>query len=81
MTPDSTLVLLGALHNYDRYCEARAAVTKHGLLLKDASGALRKNPACAVEAQAYSSFLAGMRFLSLDATAEELLPGREGDVQ
>jgi hypothetical protein len=23
ITPDATLVLLGALHNYDRYCEAR----------------------------------------------------------
>jgi hypothetical protein len=72
LSPDGELILLGALRSYDRYNEARAIVNAEGLTVTDSRGSLKAHPACSIEAASYKNFLAGMRFLSLDAIAEEL---------
>jgi hypothetical protein len=68
LSADGLLVLRAALEAFDDYVTAREIVRRVGLIGKDG----KKNPACDVQAANYKNFLAGFRYLGLDADAEEL---------
>ncbi len=72
LSPDGEMVLVGALAHYDTYLAAKRAVARHGLLVKDDRGNLRRNPAVAIQLEAYRNFLAGVRLLGVEAVADEL---------
>ena len=68
LSADGLLVLRAALEAFDDYMTAREVVRRVGLIGADG----KKNPACDVQAGNYKNFLAGFRYLGLDADPEEL---------
>ena len=68
LSADGLLVLRAALESYDDYRAARDVVRRVGLIGRDG----KKNPACDVQVAQYKNFLAGFRYLGLDADPEEL---------
>src|SRR4051794_15185705 len=68
LSTDGLLVLRAALESFDDYTTARALVSRMGVIGQDG----KKNPACDVQAVSYKNFLAGFRYLGLDADPEEL---------
>jgi len=65
LSADGLLVLEGALQNYDDYLRARARVEKDGLIQNG-----RRHPGHDVAVNCYRNFLAGMRYLGLDASPD-----------
>jgi P27 family predicted phage terminase small subunit len=51
---------------FDRLQEAQAAIDKHGAVVMDHRGTLKRNPACALERDAHSMMLSALRQLHLD---------------
>jgi hypothetical protein len=68
LSADGLLVLRAALESFDDYVAARAVVQRVGIIGRDG----KKNPAADVQASNYKNFLAGFRYLGLDADPEEL---------
>ncbi|PWT80386.1 MAG: hypothetical protein C5B58_11760 [Acidobacteria bacterium] len=50
----------------DRIREAQVAIRKHGVLVPDRYGALKRNPACSLESDARAGMLSALRALNLD---------------
>ena len=55
---------------------AHAAIAEHGELVPDRYGGVKLNPACNLEKDARSGFLAAMRALNLDLEPLRDAPGR-----
>jgi hypothetical protein len=68
LSADGLLVLRAALESFDDYNAARELVRRDGVIGADG----KKHPACDVQATNYKNFLAGFRYLGLDADPEEL---------
>lgn len=66
LSADGLLALEGALQNYDDYQRARARVSKDGIVGKDG----RRHPAHDIAVNCYRNFLAGLRYLGLDASPD-----------
>jgi len=60
----------------DRMAAAQAAIAEHGELVPDRYGGVKLNPACNLEKDARSGFLAAMRALNLDLEPLRDAPGR-----
>ena len=60
----------------DRMAAAQAAIAEHGELVSDRYGGVKLNPACNLEKDARSGFLAAMRALNLDLEPLRDGPGR-----
>ncbi len=60
----------------DRMAAAHAAIAEHGELVPDRYGGVKLNPACNLEKDARSGFLAAMRALNLDLEPLRDAPGR-----
>lgn len=65
----------------DRMRAAQASIAEHGELVTDRYGAPKLNPACALEKDARSGFLAAMRALNLDLEPLRDGPGRPAQTQ
>ena len=60
----------GVLENYDMYQTARRTIKREGLIGKDG----KRHPAYDILVNSYRNFLAGLRYLNLDVSPEDLLP-------
>ena len=69
-------LLMTAAECVDRMRAAQASIAEHGELVIDRYGAPKLNPACALEKDARSGFLAAMRALNLDLEPLRDGPGR-----
>jgi len=69
-------LLTTAAECVDRMRAAQTAIAAHGELVIDRYGAPKLNPACALEKDARSGFLAAMRALNLDIEPLRDGPGR-----
>lgn len=69
-------LLVTAAECMDRMRAAQASITEHGELVIDRYGAPKLNPACSLEKDARSGFLAAMRALNLDLEPLRDGPGR-----
>lgn len=77
ITDSAGLALLTrAAECVDRMTAAQVAITQHGELVIDRYGSPKLNPACALEKDARSGFLAAMRALNLDLEPLRDGPGR-----
>lgn len=71
-----TALLMTAAECLDRMRAAQASIAAHGELVIDRYGAPKLNPACALEKDARTGFLAAMRALNLDIEPLRDGPGR-----
>jgi P27 family predicted phage terminase small subunit len=62
----AALVLQSCLEAFDRTRDARAALKRDGLLVKDRFGQPKAHPAAAIERDSYATLLRGWRLLGLD---------------
>ena len=62
-------VLTRAAECIDRMAAARKSIEKSGVVIETESGALRANPAVAIEKDARNGFYSAVRLLDLDARA------------
>lgn len=69
-------LLARAAECVDRMNAAHAAIAEHGELIPDRYGGVKLNPACNLEKDARSGFLAAMRALNLDLEPLRDGPGR-----
>lgn len=69
-------LLARAAECVDRMHAAQAAIAEHGELVPDRYGGVKLNPACNLEKDARSGFLAAMRALNLDLEPLRDGPGR-----
>lgn len=69
-------LLLRAAECVDRMTAAQTAIAQHGELVPDRYGGVKLNPACALEKDARSGFLAALRALNLDLEPLRDGPGR-----
>jgi P27 family predicted phage terminase small subunit len=72
------LLLATALEAFMRMRDAQAAISRDGLVLKDADGKVKNHPAATVERDARSQFVQTMKALNLAAEVEPIrsTPGR-----
>lgn len=66
MTDAEKGMLLEGLRSRDRASEARELIEEEGILIRDRFGAIKANPACAVERDARAAFVAVMCKLNLN---------------
>ena len=59
-------LLILAAEAWDRCCQAREAITKHGLFINDRYGSMKINPACNVERDSKIIFARLIRELGFD---------------
>lgn len=59
-------LLTVACESFDRMKSASAAISEHGVLIKDKFGQLKPNPAASIERDARSQYLAALKALKLD---------------
>ena len=69
-------LLVAAAECVDRMRAAQASIAEHGELVIDRYGAPKLNPACNLEKDSRSGFLAAMRALNLDLEPLRDGPGR-----
>jgi P27 family predicted phage terminase small subunit len=69
-------LLTTAAECLDRMREAQAEIKKHGVLLADRYNNQKLNPACGLEKDARSGFLAAIKSLNLDLEPLKNGPGR-----
>ena len=69
LEPHHLAILAAAMEARDRMLQARAAIARHGLLVTDRFGALRANPALAIERDSRTAFYRGIREVGLDIEA------------
>jgi len=69
-------LLLRAAECVDRMGAAQSEITNNGELIPDRYGGMKLNPACNLEKDARSGFLAAMRALNLDIEPLRDGPGR-----
>jgi hypothetical protein len=69
-------LLVTAAECIDRMRAAQASIAEHGELVLDRYGAPKLNPACGLEKDARSGFLAALRALNLDLEPLRDGPGR-----
>lgn len=74
--PAGLALLSRAAECVDRMAAAQAAIAKHSELVPDRYGGVKLNPACNLEKDARSGFLAAMRALNLDLEPLRDAPGR-----
>ncbi len=58
-------VFYGTVENLNRFYLALKLVETEGMTFKTETGQIRKNPACAIQKDAWSSFLLGLKALGL----------------
>jgi P27 family predicted phage terminase small subunit len=69
LEPHHLAILITSLEAFDRSCQARDLVVGSGILIKGRLGDIRVNPAVAIERNARTQFLAGIKALGLDLEA------------
>ena len=69
-------LLTTAAECLDRMRAAQAAILEHGEIVEDRSGGVKLNPACNLEKDARSGFLAALKALNLDLEPLRDGPGR-----
>ena len=74
--PAGLALLCTAAECLDRMRAAQVSITERGELVDDRYGAPKLNPACALEKDARSGFLAAVRALNLDLEPLRDGPGR-----
>jgi phage terminase small subunit len=70
--PHQVRTLQAAAESWDRYQQARSALTEYGLTFQDDKGTIRSRPEIAIERDSRTSYLRAMRELNLEADP----PGR-----
>ncbi|MBX7459261.1 hypothetical protein K3152_13490 [Qipengyuania sp. 1NDH17] len=80
ITDAAGLALLSrAAECVDRMTAAQSAIAEHGELVPDRYGGVKLNPACNLEKDARSGFLAAVRALNLDLEPLRDGPGRPSE--
>jgi hypothetical protein len=68
-------VFYGTVENLNGFYLAKEIVETEGMIFKTSTGQIRKNPACAVQKDAWSSFLLGLKALGLHEYQKMGRPG------
>jgi P27 family predicted phage terminase small subunit len=74
LEPHQLRILTAAGEAWDRYQQAREALSKHGLSFTDHKGLLKRRPECTIEKDARAAFLRCMYVLRLDHVPAPKLP-------
>ena len=55
----------GTCENLNRFYLANTDIMENGITFKTASGTIHKNPACAIQKEAWGAYIVGLRALGL----------------